>query len=50
VLKDQEIGENNPLIKKEPSDNIDFIRAVFNRSCAVTKKGKVFIWGIGFKL
>jgi alpha-tubulin suppressor-like RCC1 family protein len=42
--------DRKKIQKEEEADQIEFIRAKYNRSCAVTKKGKVYVWGLGFKL
>ena len=36
------------MIRKE-DEEITLIRAAYGRSCAVQKKGSVYIWGQGFK-
>ena len=32
-------------LRRSRKDSVLFIRAAFGRSCAVTKRGRVFVWG-----
>lgn len=56
--KEKQIKTNHKLdkyyqgkvIRIDQNEKVEVIRARYNRSCAVTKSGRVYIWGLGFKL
>ena len=52
-LEDYTNNENDVChateLNRPRKDSVLFIRAAFGRSCAVTKRGRVFVWGQGFK-
>ena len=44
---DEEVLSDHEHVHK--NDSIEFIRAKYGRNCAVTKNGRVFFWGQGFR-